>query len=141
MSEQPQNASMLDTLLKQQNQIEKIQAIVDGLLSIKELDITQAGDKTKVLNLELVTEYPNSRTVSAMVKNETWRRACQQLYGYPDINEEKIVGTMDTQYILKMNSNKRKRAQEFVNAIRNEQSGTEVIQQRTRQRRFLGLMS
>lgn len=130
--------SILDTILKQQQNADKIQALLK-LLEIYDIDITIAGDKSKVLNLELITEYTSPKIVSALVKNETWRRANQEVLHMKDINQEKIVGTMDTQYILKMNSNKRKREQSFVNALRNDKADAEVIPTNTRRRRFFGL--
>lgn len=130
--------SILDAL-QSDKQIDKVQALIK-LLEIYELDITIAGDKHKVLNLELITEYPNVNYSKTMVKNETWRKSVMQVMMLDDINDEKVVGTMDTQFQLKMISHRRKRAHEIINGLRNEIAGTQVTIDNTRRRKFLGLI-
>lgn len=130
--------SIMDIINKQQS-MDKVQALLK-LLDIYDLDITIAGEKQKVLNLELITEYPNVNYTKTMTKNETWRRSVQQVFHLPDINDEKIVGTMDSQFILKMNSHRRKRAQEIVNALKNEVAGTEVIPTNQKRKKFFGMI-
>lgn len=131
--------AIMDFIAKQVTQMDKVQALLK-LLEIVELEINIAGDKQKVLNLELITEYPSVNYTKIMTKNETWRKSVVEVLHLKDINEEKIVGTMDTQFMLKMISHRRKRAQEIVNALKNEVAGTEVTPQNTRKKKFFGMM-
>jgi len=126
-------------IIKNQQQMDKVQALLK-LLAIEDLDITIAGEKQKVLNLELITEYPSAKYVKSMVKNETWRASCRTVFHLPHDMHEKLIGTMDTHFILKMNAHKRKRAQEIVNALKNDVAGTEVIPSNTRKKRFFGMI-
>lgn len=130
--------NIMDILAKQQ-QMDKVQALLK-LLDIEDKPITIAGEKQTVLNLELITEYPNANYVKAMVKNETWRESVRQVFHLPTLNHEKLVGTMDTHIILKMNAHRRKREQGIINALRNEVAGTEVIPNKTRTKRFFGMV-
>ena len=130
--------NVMDIVSKQQ-QMDKVQALLK-LLAIEDLDITIAGQKQKVLNLELITEYPNAKYVKSLIKNETWRQACRTVFHLPPYMEERLIGTMDTQFILKMNAHKRKRAQEIVNGLKNEVAGAEVIPNNTRKKRFFGMV-
>lgn len=132
------SANILDIISKQQN-MDKVQALLK-LLEIEDKPITIAGEKQTVLNLELITEYPNANYVKAMVKNETWRESARQVFHLPTLNNEKLVGTMDTHVILKMNAHRRKREQGIINALRNEVAGTEVIPNKTRTKRFFGMV-
>lgn len=126
-------------LIKNQQQMDKVQALLK-LLAIEDLKITIAGEEQTVLNLELITEYPSAKYVKSMVKNETWRSACRVVFHLPPTMQEKLIGTMDTQFILKMNAHKRKRAQEIVNGLKNDVAGTEVIPSNTRKKRFFGMI-
>ena len=132
------SANIMDIISKQQ-QMDKVQALME-LLKIYDIDITIAGDKQKVLNVELTTEHPNIKFVKELIKNETWRKSVQQVFMLPDLNIEKIVGTMDTQSQLKMVALKRKGAQLFVNGLRNDVAGAEVIPNNTKRKRFFGMM-
>lgn len=126
-------------IIKNQQQLDRY-LILKELLKIEDLDITIAGEKQKVLNLELITEYPNANYVKTLTKNETWRESCRQNFHLRTLNDEKIIGTMDTQFMLKMVSHRRKRSQEVVNALKNEVAGTEVIPSKTRTKRFFGMV-
>jgi len=132
------SANIMDIISKQQ-QMDKVQALME-LLKIYDIDITVAGDKQKVLNIELTTEHPNINFVKTLIKNETWRKTVQQVFMLDDVNREKIVGTMDTQTQLKMVALKRKGAQLFVNGLRNDVAGTEVIPNNTKRKRFFGMI-
>lgn len=132
------SANILDIISKQQ-QMDKVQALLK-LLEIEDKPITIAGEKQTVLNLELITEYPNANYVKQMVKNETWRESVRQTFHLPTLNNEKLVGTMDTHVILKMNAHRRKREQGIINALRNEVAGTEVTPNKTRTKRFFGMV-
>lgn len=132
------SANIMDILSKQQ-QMDKVQALLK-LLEIYDIPITIAGDKQTVLNLELITEYPNAKYVKEMVKNETWRESVKEVFHLPTLNHEKLVGTMDTHIILKMNAHRRKREQGIINALRNEVAGTEIIPSKTRTKRFFGMV-
>lgn len=129
--------SILDVISKAQ-QMDKVQALLK-LLEIEDKEITITGEKHKVLNLELITEYTGKDQTKFMVKNETYRRTLQKVYHMKDINEEKLIGYMDTQVILKMISHRRKRAHEIINGLKNDTAGTEIIPQNTRKKRFFGL--
>ena len=91
------------------------------------------------MNLELITEYTGKDMTKFMVKNETYRRTIQKVYHMKDINDEKLVGFMDTQVILKMVSHRRKRAHEIINGLRDALATQEVIPQNTKRKSFFGL--
>ena len=129
--------SIMDIISKAQ-QMDKVQALLK-LLEISELDINIVGEKQKVLNLELITEYTGKDVTKFMVKNETTRRFLQQVYHFKDINAEKLIGTMDAQIMLKMTSHRRKRAQEIINGLKNDVAGAEVIPQNVKKKKFFGL--
>lgn len=124
-------------IIRQNQQLDKMM-VLNKLLEIIEIDINIVGEKYKILNQEILTEYTGNNMTKWMVKNETWRKSVQEVLHMKDINEEKLVGFMDAQVILKMKSNKRKGSQEIINALRNEVSGTEVIPSKTRTKRFFG---
>lgn len=126
-------------IIKQQQQMDKVQALLK-LLEIKETDINVAGDLQKVLNIELITEYPNANFTKTMIKNETWRNSVKQVLHLEDVNEEKIVGAMDVYTMLKMVSHKRKRVHEIINGLKNDTATTEIIPQNTKKKKFLGLV-
>ena len=126
-------------IIKQQQQMDKVQALLK-LLEIKETDINVAGDLQKVLNIELITEYPNATFTKTMIKNETWRNSVKQVIHLEDVNEEKIVGAMDVYTMLKMVSHKRKRVHEIINGLKNDTATTEIIPQNTKKKKFLGLV-
>lgn len=130
------NKSILD-IISQQQQIDKVKALT-ALLELKELDISIVGEAMKVLNIELITEYTGKDVTKFMVKNETTRQLIRKVLHYNNINDEKIIGYMDTQIMLKMISHRRKRATEFINGLKNEVAGAEVIPQNTRKKRFFG---
>jgi|SRR6185503_5091289 hypothetical protein len=129
--------SIMDIISKQQ-QMDKVQALLK-LLEITDIDITITGDKYKVLNLELITEYTGKDMTKFMVKNETYRRTIQKAYHYRKLDDEKLIGYMDSQIILKMNSHRRKRVQEIINGLKNDVANTEVIPQNVKKKRFFGL--
>lgn len=134
-----QNSQKILDAIMQQTQLDRF-LILNKLLEIVELDITIAGDTQKIHNLELITEYPNVQYTKTMVKNETWRKTVAEVLHIKDINDaDKIVGYMDTQFIIKMISHRRKRAHEVINALRNIDATAEVIPQNTRKKKFLGL--
>lgn len=126
-------------IIKQQQQMDKVQALLK-LLEIKETDINVAGDLQKVLNIELITEYPNATFTKTMIKNETWRNSIKQVLHLDDVNEEKVVGAMDVYTMLKMTSHKRKRVHEIINGLKNDTATTEIIPQNTKKKKFLGLV-
>ena len=129
--------SILDVISKAQ-QMDKVQALLK-LLEIEDKNITIAGENHKVLNLELITEYTGKDMTKFMVKNETYRRTLQKVYHYKSLDEEKLIGFMDTQVMLKMISHRRKRAQEIINGLKNDVAGAEVIPQNQKRKRFFGL--
>ena len=129
--------SILDVISKAQ-QMDKVQALLK-LLEIEDKLITICGEPHKVLNLELITEYTGKDMTKFMVKNETYRRTLQKVYHYNSLDEEKLIGFMDTQVILKMISHRRKRAQEIINGLKNDVAGAEVIPQNQKRKRFFGL--
>lgn len=130
--------SILD-LMKAQKEMDKVQALL-RLLEIYDIPITIGGRKQDVLNLELITEYPNAKYVKSLVKNETWRESARNVFHIPEDMQERLIGTMDTQFILKMNAHKRKREQAIVNGLKNEIAGTEVTPQPSRKKRFFGMI-
>lgn len=130
--------SILD-LMKAQKEMDKVQALLK-LLEIYDIDVTIGGRKQKVLNLELITEYPSDKYIKSLVKNETWREAVRMVFHLPEDIEERLIGTMDSQFILKMNARKRKREQAIVNGLKNDIAGTEVTPQPSRKKRFFGMI-
>lgn len=130
--------SILD-LMKAQKEMDKVQALLK-LLEIYDIDVTIGGRKQKVLNLELITEYPSDKYIKSLVKNETWREAVRTVFHLPPDMEERLIGTMDNQFILKMNARKRKREQAIVNGLKNDVAGTEISPQPSRKKRFFGMI-
>ena len=130
--------SILDIISKAQ-QMDKVQALLK-LIEIEDKKITICGEEHKVLNLELITEYIGKPMTQYIVKNETYRRTLQKVYHYNNINDEKLIGYMDAQIMLKMTSHKRQRAKEVINGLKNDTAGTEIIPQNTRKKRFFGMM-
>src|SRR5690242_3498397 len=86
-------------IIKQQQQMDKVQALLK-LMEISDIKINIVGREQKVLNLELITEYPNTNWTKMMMKHETWRHNLAEVMHYSDINEEKIVGAMNVQVML-----------------------------------------
>ena len=107
--------SILDIISKAQ-QMDKVQALLK-LIEIEDKKITICGEEHSVLNLELITEYIGKPMTQFMVKNETYRRTLQKVYHYNNINDEKLIGYMDAQIMLKMTSHKRQRAKEVINGL------------------------
>lgn len=134
-----QNTQTILDLIAKQQQMDKVQALLK-LLAIEQLDIEIAGEPYKVLNLELITEYTGKDTTKFMVKNETWRKTAQEVLHYKDINDEKLVGFMNSQIQLKMISHRRKRTTEIINGLKNEIATSEVIPNKTRTKRFFGMI-
>lgn len=109
------------------------------LLKLYDIDVNIAGQKRTVTNLELITEYPNVQYTKLMTKNETWRESVMQVFGLKISEQDKLVAMMDYQFMLKMTSHKRKRAQEIVNALKHTDSNVEVIPEKTRTKKFFGM--
>ena len=130
-------ASIMDIIAKQDEKT-RITALLE-LLKIYDIPVSIVGEKRTLTNLELITEYPNVRYTKELTKNETWRESVRQVFNLADSEQEKIIGIMDYQFMLKMTSHRRKRAQEIVNALKNEIAGTEVIPERTKTKRFFGM--
>lgn len=130
--------SIMDIISKAQ-QMDKVQALLK-LLEIEDKLITICGEPHKILNLELITEYTGKDMTKFMVKNETYRRTIQKVYHMKQLEDEKLVGFMDTQVILKMISHRRKRAQEIINGLKNDVAGTEVIPNNVRRKKFFGVI-
>ena len=135
----PQQDDGLNALLKAQQNLDKMMVLKE-LFDIKDIEITIAGEKHKILNQEVLTEHTNPKAVKYMVKMATWRKSLAEVMHYKDINEEQIVGYQEAQIIVKMKSYKRKGSQEIVNALKNEQAGTEVIPTNIKRKKFFGLM-
>lgn len=133
------SANAVLDILSKKSDMDRFQILLK-LLEIVETEITIVGEKYKIHNLEIITEYTGKETTKYMVKNETWRKTAQEVLHLKDINEEKLVGYMDTQIQLKMISHRRKRAQEVINALRNMDYNAEVIPQNTKKKRFFGMM-
>lgn len=130
-------ASIMDIIAKQDEKT-RITALLE-LLKIYDIPVSIVGEKRTLTNLELITEYPSVRYTKELTKNETWRESVRQVFDLADSEQEKIIGIMDYQFMLKMTSHRRKRAQEIVNALKNEIAGTEVIPERTKTKRFFGM--
>ena len=130
-------ASIMDIIAKQDEKT-RITALLE-LLKIYDIPVSIVGEKRTLTNLELITEYPNVKYTKELTKNETWRESVRQVFDLADSEQEKIIGIMDYQFMLKMTSHRRKRAQEIVNALKNEIAGTEVIPERTKTKRFFGM--
>ena len=125
-------------IISKQDEKTKITALLE-LLKLDNIELEIAGRKVVISKLELITEYPNVNYTKTLTKNETWRESVAEVFNYAPTEQERIVGTMDTQFMLKMTSHKRKRAQEIVNALKNEVAGTEVVPEKTKTKRFFGL--
>lgn len=130
--------TIMDILGKNQ-QMDKVQALLK-LLEVHDIKISVAGQEVKILNQLLTTEMPNVNYTKTLTKNESWRFHVQEVFHLPHIDDEKIVGSMDTHFVLNMIPLRRKRAQEIVNGLKNDVAGAEVIPSNVKRKRFFGLM-
>lgn len=135
----PNDGLSIMELIQMQKQLDKMM-VLQELMKVFDIEVVLAGDKQTILNQEMITEYSNAKTTQFMVRNETWRKSVQQVFHMKDINDEKLVGYMDAQVILKMKSHRRKGSQEIVNALRNDVAGTEVIPSKQKTKKFLGII-
>lgn len=129
--------NIMDIITKQEDKTWIL--VLLELLKLYDIKVNIAGMERIVSNLELITEYPNVQYTKILTKNETWRESVNQVFHLQQGEQEKIVGTMDYQFMLKMTSHRRKRAQEIVNALKHTDSSAEVIPDRTRTKRFFGM--
>ena len=138
VAQQPQQ-SLFD-LINSQTQIDRVRALVK-LLEIQQQKIKIVGEDYDILNIEMMTEYSNPKSVQFMVRNETWRKSVQEVIHAKTIDEaDTLVGFMDTQIMLKMISYKRKRATEYINGLKGQEATAELIPTNTRKKRFFGMM-
>jgi hypothetical protein len=133
-----ENVNSIAEAIKMQSDPTLVMALLE-LLKIEDRKITIVGEPHTVSNLELITEYPNANYTRFMVKNETWRQSCKEVFHLKSVDEEKIVGFQDMQIMLKMISHKRKRAQEYVNGMKRESANMEIIPQNTKAKRWFGM--
>jgi hypothetical protein len=138
----PQNLAVASQaimdIISKQDEKTKITALLE-LLKIYDIKVNISGNERIVPNIELITEYPNVSYTKVMTKNETWRESVKQVFQLADSEQDVIVGTMDYQFMLKMISHRRKRAQEIVNALKNEIAGAEVVPDKTKTKKFFGM--
>lgn len=132
------NAAILDMISKQSN-LDKMMVLMEFLKSY-DIDVDIAGEKKKVNSQEFLTELPNVNYTKTLTKNETWRRTVKEHFHLPHIDDEKIVGAMDKEFLFKMIAHKRKREQAIINGLKNDIAGTEVIPQNTKRKRFFGMI-
>lgn len=92
-------------------------------------------------NLEFITEYPNFTYTKAMTKYETWRTSVMQTFNLNEDDTDTIcVQAMETAFMKKNVSHKRRRSHELVNALRGEDVSNNVLDHEHKGlRRFLGL--
>ena len=119
-------------------QLDKIMATKE-LIDIKSVDVVIGGEQRKILNQEVMTEYTNHNMTKYMVKIASYQDAIKSVFHLKSVNDVPLVPMMHDHIILKMKSHKRKGSQEFVNVLRNEIAGTEVIPSRTKTKKFFGL--
>lgn len=142
MSEQQQapivdNPTNIFDLIRGQ-QLDKIMATKE-LIDIKSVDVVIGGEQRKILNQEVMTEYTNHNMTKYMVKISAYQDAIKEVFHLKSINDVPLVPMMHDHIVLKMKSHKRKGSQEFVNVLRNEIAGTEVIPSKTKTKKFFGL--
>lgn len=100
--------------------------------------------------LEFITEYPSVQYTKEMVKLETYVIQYMQTYNiqpYKDTDgnivldqeDVQVIKTMCKEFMLKMTSHKRRRAQEIVNGASRQESTNTVISEHKGLKRFLGL--
>lgn len=131
--------SIFDLLAKQQQQLDKMMVLKD-LMDIKDMEVSIGGEKTTILNQEVLTEYTNAKMTQYMVKIGSWEDSVQSVLHLKSIKEVPLVPKMRDRIIITMKSHKRKGSQEVVNALRNEVSGTEVIPSNQRRKKFFGIV-
>lgn len=119
-------------------QLDKIMATKE-LIDIKSVDVMIGGESRKILNQEVMTEYTNHNMTKYMVKISSYQDAIKEVFHLKSVNDVPLVPMMHDHIILKMKSHKRKGSQEFVNVLRNEIAGTEVIPSKTKTKKFFGL--
>lgn len=131
--------SLFDLLAKQQQQLDKMMVLKD-LMDIKDMNVHIGGEARTISNQEVLTEYTNSKMSQYMVKISSYSDSVMTVLHLKNINEVPLVPKMHDHIIIKMKSHKRKGSQEVVNALRNEVSGTEVIPQNQRRKKFFGIV-
>ena len=135
----PYDGMSIMDLINMQKTLDKMMVLME-FMKIYDIDVNMVGDKQTIMNQEVLTEYTSANVTKFMVKNETWRKSVQQVLHMKDINDEKLVGYMDSQVILKMLAHRRKGALGIINALRNEMAGTEVIPSKQKTKKFLGII-
>lgn len=127
----------------------------DDMMRDYEKFIKLAEDKTVITLLEklvtnelleFITEYPSVVYTKEMVKLMTYiTQYCQTYNIYPDkdgkydTQDTMVISEMCRQFMLKMTSHKRRRAQEIVNGASRQESGTQIIAEHKGLKRFLGI--
>lgn len=132
------NAAIIEMISKQSN-LDKMMVLMEFLKSY-DIEVNVAGELKKVNSQEFLTELPNVNYTKLLTKNETWRRTVKEHFHLTHIDEEKIVGAMDKEFMFKMIPHKRKREQAIINGLKNDIAGTEIIPQNTRKKRFFGMI-
>lgn len=110
--------------------------------------IAKSEDKTKITallellkesNLELITEYPTVKYTKEMTKLNTWRTSIEQVFNLDEDDRDTIILEMCRQFMLKMVSHKRRRSVEIVNALKNDDANTNIFNENSGRKRFLGM--
>lgn len=138
VNQQAENPTNIFELIRGQ-QLDKIMATKE-LIDVKSIDVSIGGDNRKILNQEVMTEYTNHNMTKYMVKIASYPDAIRMVFHLKDYYDVPLVPKMHDQIVLKMKSHKRKGSQEFVNVLRNEIAGTEVIPSNTRKKKFFGVI-
>jgi len=90
-------------------------------------------------NLEFITEYPNVTYTKLITKLMTWRASVQEVFNLDDEDADMVVKEMVHQFMLKMTSHKRRRAQEIVGALKHDPNSNTIYLEGQKRKRFFGL--
>lgn len=141
--------------MSDKTQIDKLdtanQGIVDIMAGTRDPSRIQALlELYKEKNLDYNAVYQSAKYIQTLTKNETWRESIAELcgmsinHGYTkgdfEQDEEKIIKTMDAQFMLKSQSLKAKRSDQIVTALKNDYGEMRGMGGEQKQRRkFLGI--
>lgn len=103
----------------------------------------------KEKNLDYNAVYAKPQSINILTKNETWRESVGAVFGLDvnhgftkaefDIDEEKIVKVMDSQFMLKSQSLKAKRSDQIVTALKNDYGEMRGISENKPRRKLFGI--
>ena len=133
MSEQNKNSPQVTPTVDMMSMMDYLQKITKDKSKIDVL-----YELLKPENLEFITEWPNSNYTKWGVKVMTWRESVKQVFHLTEQEQETLVKVMEHQAKLKMTSHKRRRAQEIIAPLKDDNTSIYNMENKVK-KSFLGL--